>query len=139
MLTLRGYGLFRCASLSSSDDQSPLTHKLKLIVLYHLSSHHQDWYLLKYLGLFDESQILVSRLKSWTLKLWWNSTTQNCDVTQQLKLWWNSKSQMVMKLKNSNRDEAQKLKLWWNWNNKIVMKLKNSNCVETEKLILWWK
>ena len=36
------------------------------------------------------------------------------------------KTQMVMKLKNSNCDETQ-----------IVIKLKNSKCDETEKLKLW--
>ena len=32
-------------------------------------------------------------------------------ITSKLKLWWNLKTQIVMKLKNSN-DETQKLKLW---------------------------
>ena len=44
-----------------------------------------------------------------------------------------------MKLNNSNFDETQKLKLWWNLKTQIVMKLKNSN-LKTQivtKLELW--
>ena len=38
------------------------------------------------------------------------------------------KTQIVMKLKNSNGDKTQKLKLWQNSKTQIVTKLKNSNC-----------
>ena len=57
----------------------------------------------------------------------------------------NWKTQMVIKLKNSNFDETQKLILWWNSKTQIVIKLKiqiviklkNSKCEETQKLKLW--
>ena len=57
--------------------------------------------------------------------------------TQKLHFWWNSKTQVVMKLKNSNCDETQKLKLWWNSKTHIVIKLNNSNCDKTQKHKLW--
>ena len=66
-----------------------------------------------------------------------------CDTTQKLKLWWNSKTQIVIKLKNSNYDQTQKLKLWKNSKTKIVIKLnfwQNSSCDKTQivtKLKLW--
>ena len=47
----------------------------------------------------------------------------NCDETQKLKLWWNSKTQVMMKLKNSNCDETPKTK--------TKMTLKNLSCHET--------
>ena len=31
----------------------------------------------------------------------------NCDDTHQLELWWNSKTQMITNLKNSNGDKTQ--------------------------------
>ena len=46
----------------------------------------------------------------------------NWDETLQLRLWW-----------NSNCNEAQKLKLWWISKTQIGIKLKNSNCYETTK------
>ena len=45
------------------------------------------------------------------------------------------KTQIVVKLKNSNCDKTQKLKLWWNSKTQIVINLKISNCEETQKLI----
>ena len=50
----------------------------------------------------------------------------NCDDTEKLKLQWHSKTQIVMKLKNSNFEKTKK--------SQIMMKLKNSNCEVTEKL-----
>ena len=35
------------------------------------------------------------------------NSNSNCDETQQLKLWWNSKTQIVVKLINSNGDNTQ--------------------------------
>ena len=60
-------------------------------------------------------------------------------------MWRNFKTQIVMKLKNSNCDETQKLKLQWNSKTQTVMKLKSSNCdknsnvEKTQKLKLWQK
>ena len=53
----------------------------------------------------------------------------SCDWTEKLKLQWNLKSQVAMKLKNSNCNEPKK--------NQILMKLKNWNCDKIQKLNLW--
>ena len=69
----------------------------------------------------------------------------NCDETQKLKLWWNS-TQIVMKLKNSNCGETQKTQIAMKLKNsdwdetQIVRKLKNLNIDKTQivaKLNLW--
>ena len=65
-------------------------------------------------------------------------STVTGSVNQKLKVWGNSKTQIVMKLKNSNCDEIQKLKLLFNSGTWLLMKLKNSNWFETQKL-KWWQ
>ena len=55
-------------------------------------------------------------------------------------MWWNSKTQIVMKLKNSNCDETQNLKVWWNSKTPIVTKLQlwqNSKTQNVSKIKLW--
>ena len=63
-------------------------------------------------------------------------------------MWWNLKTQIVMKLKNSNCDKTQKLNLWWNsklkfwWNSNLNdnktqnLKLQEKTLIVT-KLKLW--
>ena len=55
--------------------------------------------------------------------------------TQKIKLWQNLKTQIVIKLKNSNGDKTQKLKLWQNSKTQNVKKLnlwQKSNCDKTQ-------
>ena len=55
----------------------------------------------------------------------------SCGQNQKLKLWPNSKTQMVTKVKNSNRDKTLKKKLLWQ-KGKTQIK-KKSNCDITKK------
>ena len=78
-------------------------------------------------------------------KLWQNSNCDKSQVMTKLKLWEGKqhknlkfdKTQVVMKLNNSNDDKTQKLKMWQNSKTHIVTKLENSNYDKTQKFKFW--
>ena len=81
-------------------------------------------------------------LKTWTWKFGRNSKTQiamklknsNVDKIKKIRLWQNSKTQIVTKLEANKK--TQKLKLWWNSKTQTVTKLKlrQMSIDEEEKL-----
>ena len=129
--------IFRCASISSSDDRDWLTHSLtdsladwKLTVPYYLSSHHWDWDC-DWIDLIDwnvrnwnvtETEMSLKLKCHWhwnviktemSLKHQWNWKVTETEMSLKLKCHWNwndTKTKMLMKLK------CNKLKLHWNWN-----------------------